>query len=244
MNTLELFRRLGPLDARAVGRDTLLRGMLLLPLAVALPIRFLLPLIIAQIGLLVGVDTAGLYAPIAGASLLLITPTIYGTVIGFLLLDQRDERTLAALRVTPLSLDLYLAYRLIIPVLLSIVMTLVSFALAGIADFGVAAIVVGTVSAAPLTALAALALVAFAENKVQGMALMKAGSMLLILANGGIFAPAPWRWIFLVLPTTWPAHLLVSQQSGTSSYGLLLVGLVYHTILLLMLRRRMLRGLP
>ena len=44
---------------------------------------------------------AALYAPYPLAALLLITPVLYGMVIGFLLLDQRDDQTLVALQVTP-----------------------------------------------------------------------------------------------------------------------------------------------
>ena len=40
---------------------------------------------------------------------LMTAPGIVGMVVGFLLLDERDERTLSALRVTPLSMRRYLA---------------------------------------------------------------------------------------------------------------------------------------
>jgi fluoroquinolone transport system permease protein len=43
--------------------------------------------------------------------LVVVMPALVGMVIGFLLLDQRDDQTLAALQVTPLTLNGYLIYR-------------------------------------------------------------------------------------------------------------------------------------
>ncbi len=44
---------------------------------------------------------------------------IVGMVVGFLLLDERDAHTPAALRVTPLSMRRYLAYRVSGPLLVA-----------------------------------------------------------------------------------------------------------------------------
>ena len=99
---LKLFAGLGPLDARTIGRDALLRWVLALPLLIILPMRLVLPAVLARIGAALGADLLPLYTPIASAALLLLTPVLYGMIIGFLLLDQRDDQTLVALQVTPL----------------------------------------------------------------------------------------------------------------------------------------------
>ena len=59
-------------------------------------------------------------------------PGIVGMVIGFLLLDERDAQTLKALRVTPLSIRRYLAYRITLPLLVGTGTTLVGYPMIGI----------------------------------------------------------------------------------------------------------------
>lgn len=41
---------------------------------------------------------------------------VFGVVTGFLLLDERDDRTLTALQVTPLPLRAYIFYRVTVPI--------------------------------------------------------------------------------------------------------------------------------
>lgn len=242
MKTLQHFRRLGALDAKLIGRDGLLGGMMLIPLGVALAIRFLFPTILARLGTAIGIDALRFYPLIASGVLLLITPAVCGIVVGFLLLDQRDERTLQALAVTPLSLGRYLAYRLVVPTLLGVPMTIAAFALGGLAQFAPGAVGLAALAATPITPLLALALVSLAENKVQGMALQKAFSVLLILPLGGLLAPTPWNWLFGLLPTTWPLWVLWAWWPA--SLAALAGGLMYQSLLIVLLYWQFVRRSP
>jgi fluoroquinolone transport system permease protein len=239
MRILQIIRGLGPLDAKTVGRDSLLRGTLVLPLMIALLTRFVMPALALQIGAATGLELSRFQAPIMSAALLLITPVIGGLVVGFLLLDQRDDRTLAALQVTPLPLRAYLAYRLAAPMLLSLAMMLVAFPLAGLAEAGIAAVLLAALAAAPLAPLIALGLACFAENKVQGLALLKGASILLIAPIAAIFVPPPWQWALGIAPTFWPARLYWALGAGEPGWwAYLLAGLAYQALLLAMLLRR------
>ena len=235
MEMLQRFRQFGALDAKLIGRDSLLRGMIVIPLGVAIAVRLLLPVILARGGSATGIDLLALYPMIASSALLLITPVMYGIVVGFLLLDQRDDRTLLALAVTPLSFGRYLTYRLVVPTLFAVPMTLATFALGGL-TFAPSAVLMAAVAAAPITSLLALALVSLAENKVQGMALQKAFSVLLVLPLGGLLAPTPWSWLFGLLPTTWPIWVLWNAEPA--SLVVLVGGLGYQMLLLAVLYRR------
>ena len=150
MHTLQILKGLGPLDAKTVGRDALLRAVIGLPLMIALLTRLLVPILAQQISAMTGLAVSAYQAPIMSGALLLITPTICGLVVGFLLLDQRDDRTLAALQVTPLPPRAYLAYRLAAPLLLSFAMTMVAFPLAGLAGTGIVAVLLSAPLAARL----------------------------------------------------------------------------------------------
>jgi fluoroquinolone transport system permease protein len=239
MPSLKLVRGLAPLDARSVGRDSLLRWMIVLPIIVAVPCRLVLPLVLGRTAALFGADALAYYPAIASGALLLIAPIMAGTVIGFLLLDQRDDRTLMALQVTPMPLNAYLAYRLAAPMLISLVMTVAAFVVGGLASYGVAAILVGALAAAPLAPLVALGLAAYTANKVQGLALMKAATVFLIAPLAALFVPGAWHWAFGVAPTFWPVWLLWALRDGDpAAAAYLLGGVLYDAALLVALVRR------
>ena len=103
-------------DSRILWRDPLLGWVLLMPLGLAVLLRVLIPRAGEALLAATGFDLAPYYPLIMGGYLM-TAPGIVGMVIGFLLLDERDARTLLALRVTPLSMRRYLAYRVALPLL-------------------------------------------------------------------------------------------------------------------------------
>lgn len=235
---MKLFTGLGPLDARSIGRDALLRWMLALPLLIVVPMWLVLPPLLVRIGALFGVALPSLYPSIASAALLLITPMLYGLVIGFLLLDQRDDQTLSALQITPLPVGHYLAYRLVAPTVLSYGMTVAAVLLAGLPNLHLLGLLLAGMVAALHTPLLALGLACFAANKVQGLALMKAGSVLLLAPLIGLLLKSNWRYLFGILPTYWPATLYWQFQVGDRlAWGGLVFALGYQLLLLAILLR-------
>ena len=126
MSILTILQTLAPIDAKNIRRDNLLRWIIVAPVAMALAIRWLISLLLGRLEEILRIDLMEHYDPFSSFMLILLVPYLAGMVIGFLLLDQRDDGTLIALQVTPLSLNGYLIYRLTIPMLVSIVMTLVA----------------------------------------------------------------------------------------------------------------------
>jgi fluoroquinolone transport system permease protein len=234
-------RALGAIDAGSLWADPLLRWMAALPLGVALAVRAVLPLALAKVGELAGVELAWLQPLLAGYVVVALAPLLAGSVVGFLLLDQRDDRTLLALRVTPLPLSAYLAYRLAMPTAAALAATLAAIAVAGGLGLTAGAALLAALAAAPLAPLAALALAAFARNKVQGLALMKAASVLLMAPLAGLFLPPLWRAPLQLLPTYQVARAVWALQGGAGPWGALLaswlLGGLLAALLLLRLRR-------
>jgi len=239
VSVIAVLRSLGPVDVRSVGRDAMLRWMTLLPFVVAAAMRWLLPPIVAYVDGLIPLDLAAVYPALMGYLFLLLVPYFWGVVVGFLLLDQRDDGTLMALQVTPLPLNSYLVYRLAMPMLLSAVTTVAAFPLTGLAQLGLGPLVLLALSAAPHAPLFALSLAALAQNKVQGLALMKASGVVLLPPLAAIFLPAACHWPLALFPTYWPAGLYWALADGDPAAGLyLLLGLLYQALLLALLARR------
>ena len=239
MRVLSILQALGPIDAKNIRRDELLRWMIVAPVALALAVRWLIPLLLERVETILKIELMAYYEPFAAFMIILLVPYLSGMVIGFLLLDQRDDGTLTALQVTPLSLNGYLVYRLTTPMLVSIVMTLVAAPLSGVVDVGMGKLVLTAVSAAPLAPIFALLLATLAQNKVQGFALTKVCGLIIIPPMIAYFITAPWQILFGVFPTYWPAMALWSAQAGDPAFGFYWsVGLVYQIAVLALLTRR------
>ncbi|MCA9959928.1 MAG: hypothetical protein KC443_12880 [Anaerolineales bacterium] len=238
MNMFTTFRALGPIDTRSVRRDSLLRWILLLPLVIALASRWLLPLLITQAEALLALPLRVYYPPIMSYALIALVPFMVGMVIGFLLLDQRDDRTLLALQVTPLSLNNYLFYRLALPMFISLIVTVVTIPISGLVHMNLGQLLLAALVAAPQAPLVALVLAAIAQNKVQGFALTKASGVVMLPPIIAYFIHSPWQIAIGIVPTYWPAKVLWALQAGTPVWGYLLGGMVYQLLLLLWLARR------
>jgi fluoroquinolone transport system permease protein len=214
------------LDARNILRDPLLRWMILFPFALGLLMRLGAPVLDEALPARSGAGLAP-WHPLAMAFVLLSIPMLSGMVIGFLLLDQRDDRTLAALQVTPISPGVYLAYRLALPMALSLLLSLVVPPITGLPLPGAAGLAAAALLAAPLAPFYALLLGALAANKVQGFALTKAAGVLLAAPAAAWFVEEPWQWLFGAVPLYWPAKfywMAHAEAAGTAMAACFLGG--------------------
>lgn len=237
MNLIRAFRALGPVDARNVQRDALLRWFIFLPLLLVIVIRIAIPIATQLVWERLTFDLRPYYQLI-NSFLYLILPMLVGMVLGFLLLDQRDDQTLMALQVTPLSLNGYLVYRISLPMLISLVMTLLMVPLAGLGQVKIEAHLAAALCAAPLAPMFALFSAAFAQNKVQGFAVMKASSIVSFPPFIAYFITNGWQWLFGLVPTYWPVKVYWLLQAGASQGWLVLVvGLAYESLLITLLLR-------
>jgi fluoroquinolone transport system permease protein len=204
----------------------------------ALLFRFAVPPITEVLDARLGFDLLPYYPLVMS----FVGPTvsgIVGTVVGFLLLDQRDDRTLPALLVTPLSLNDYVAYRLALPMLVSLPLTLIMFPLAGLTDLTVAQVVASALSAVPLAPMYALFIGSFAANKVQGFALAKGIGVLFIPAVVAWFVAPPWQWLFGLNPLYWPLKVFWAFDAGDPwAWVYVIEGLACQSALLWLLARR------
>lgn len=233
-----MLRALGPIDAANVRRDPLLRWMLFLPLLFALMFRWVADLASPWLAERFGVELAA-YHPLLASFIVLLAPMVYGVVVGFLLLDQKDDGTLTALRVTPLTPRGYLAYRIAIPMVLGVAITPLALWLSGFSRLGPGAQLAAGLAAAPLAPAFALFLAAFARNKVQGFALMKAAGVINWPPLVAWFVGSGWQLAFGLCPTYWPARFYWELEAGGGGAWIhAFVGVAFVGVLIALLGRR------
>ena len=233
-----VIRALGPIDVKSVARDSMLRWLIGTPIVLALVFRWGVPVLDGWLGERYAFDLTPYY-PLLTSFLVLMIPTLMGSVVGFLLLDQRDDRTLTALQVTPLTVQGYLAYRIAVPMAVSVPVMMASIAIADLVEMGVVAAFAAAVQAAPTAPLYALFVAAFAANKVQGFALLKGAGVLAWPPVFAWFIASPWQVAIGLDPLYWPLKVFWMLESGEPRVVLyFLAGLGYQGVLIALLLRR------
>ena len=218
------WRALAAADSQILWRDPLLGWVLLLPLSVALMLRVLIPPVtdaLANNGFRLEP-----YYPLIMSGYLMTAPGIVGMVVGFMLLDERDARTLSALRVTPLSIRNYLSYRLTGPLVVGTLTTLVAYPIAGLAPMSLSILLpvaaVGGLSAPTLS----LVLAIVAPNKVAGFAVVRVLNIIKLLPLIAYFVPMPGQLLAGVLPAFWPMRAFWAAAEQQSIWPFLSAGLL------------------
>lgn len=217
-------------DIKMVYRDSLLRWMVFVPFFYAVVLRWLVPIV--RDALLDQFDLAAYYPLLVSYVLVSVPPLLFGMVAGFLLLDERDDDTLTAIRVTPMPLAGYLFYRVLIPLILSFITTLIVIPMAGLTQQSSTHLIIIALHAALEAPIVGLALVCFAENKIQGFAILKVLGTFLLIPLGAFFLQGPWQYVSGIFPHFWPAKTFWIATGNSGSFlACTLVGVLYHIIL-------------
>lgn len=237
MKTLTILQTLGPVDLKNVRRDSLLIWISLLPLGMALIIRIGVPEVARLLHTQWGFDLTPYYPLIMSNFVLLASATV-GMVIGFLLLDERDDHMLTALLVTPMPLDGYVLYRISMPMILGLIMTLIGYPIAGLTPISLidllAVAALGSITG-PLTALF---LASFAENKVAGFALAKLLNAVGMVPVAAFFVKSDWQLLAGIVPAYWPLKVFWLAAEGTRYWAYFVAGLVINLVALALLLKR------
>ncbi len=233
-------------DLKLVFRDSLLQFLVVYPLLLGLMTRFLVPWITDRV---TRIDLAPYHVLIGSVVITLQVVVLAGTVLGLMVLDEKDNRTLIALQVTPLSLSHYMAYRVGLPMAFSFLASLLNVILLN-----------SFLPHPPWSGMALVAILGFlplpvyvlfisslAQNKVQGLALTKALGPFIVLPVFAYFVPEPWQWLFGLVPTYWPAKAYWLLMAGDRLWVALLAGtgccVLWNWIWLRLFQYRVLRAL-
>ena len=248
-------------EMKNITRDKMTMTMVVYPFVMVLFGAYLIPLILDQFNPSGTLSNATLIIMIVLASL---GPLLAGAMLGFLLLDHKDENTLISLRVTPVSLMNYLRFKSFYTTVLSFVSSLVIILgvkyLSGDAytvmgfnpwnEITVMNALVFSVISAVFAPVFGVMIATLGANKIEGFAYLKTlGILILIPALVTLEALQGWAQYFLgVVPTFWPVKgLLEGSNLLTNSANLpslvySLIGLIYLAGLFALLTRMFIRS--
>jgi fluoroquinolone transport system permease protein len=229
-------------DLRGTYRDPLLVMLVLAPVIWTTGLVILLPPVTEMLYERYALDLVPYYPLVLTALLLLTSIIIAGALAAFLVLDEVDAGTLTALRVTPVPLSTFFAYRAGTVVLVTAVYVVATLSFSGIVELRLIPTLIPIGLLAGLSAVVTLLLiVAVASNKIQGIAMVRVLGMLIAgLPCLGWFIDSAWNLAFGALPPYWAAKAFwVASDHGTW-WPYMLVGVVYNLAVAWPLFRRFL----
>lgn len=236
-----LFNSLPRADIRNIYRDGVLLLVLFAPVMIILVAKYLVPLASRLILDRTGFELAAHYPLIMGF-MVLLTPMMFGIITGFLILEERDQEIITYLSVTPLSRSGYVTYRLYAPMLVSFTVSYLFLAITGLTPFKPWPALVVALLVSLETPIMALFLAAFANNKVEGMALSKAFGVMFMAPFAAYLIPSGWQYIAGIFPTFWVTKsFLAIYQAGEGFWIFIAFGIASHVLFIILLLKRFLR---
>lgn len=228
--SLRALAAFGRNDVRGTYRDPLLVMIVLAPAIWTAGVVILVPRFTEMLSERYDFDLVPYYPLVLTAMLLLTSIIIAGALAAFLVLEEVDAGTLTALRVTPVSLSTFFAYRAGTVVLVTTVYVVSTISFSGILERGLLGTLIPIGVLAGLSAVVTLLLiVALASNKIQGIAMVRAlGVLTAGLPCLGWFVDSAWNLAFGVLPPYWAAKAFwVANEHGVW-WPYVLVGMIYN----------------
>ncbi|QED49803.1 hypothetical protein [Cytobacillus dafuensis] len=226
-------------DMKYFYRDFMLIVAIIAPFLLALLFRFGIPAFATFIEDKI-VFQPELYTELFALILLLTVPVMLGMFAAFVILDEQDENLLMYMAVTPLSQRGYLIYRLGGPVLISTCLSVTALFLAGyqsvISAYTMPVILFSGIEAPLVT----LFIISFAKNKVEGLAVAKAASVLLLVPFLYYFVSGNWKYLGGLLPPFWIAAAFFTgiQSSLSLTIVNLIIAACTHALAIFLLYKR------
>lgn len=184
-------------------RDKMYAFFLVYPIIISVVSYFLIPYL---------KDIDPLASDITFLALLLMNSFIFGVVTSFTLLDDQDDNVLLSLKITPISVRLYVLFKLLMSYVFGIISTLLIlisadyFAQTRLLD------IIFILILAPIQGpILAMLIASISRNKVEGFVIMKLSGLILMVPIAALFL-TDWKELLIsIFPGFWTARLFSMQ---------------------------------
>lgn len=246
MQMTQLITRLGRNDVKLIGRDSFMIFMFAFAIVIATVLRFGLPAlndylleenILNETTFITSLEE--IYPMIVAYMALYTGALLVGTIFGFMLLDEKDDNTIKAMLVTPVSMNQYLTYRVGMPVFIAFIVVLFEFLFINQAQVPLWQAIVLSAGASFTAPIISLFFATFAANKVQGFALSKFGGISGWTVMLGWFVPMPLQLLIGLFPPFWISKAYWMILEGNDLWwAALIIGVITQISLIYVLMRR------
>lgn len=208
-------------------RDPMMRFMLFYPLLFGIIGRYILPAIARTSDFSIEAN-----ADFILAVLTLITPVAFGALVGFSILEDRDDHIINSVKVTPLTFNQFMSFRLVMVFVLTFAACIFVMWFSAIGNLPWVDIIAVAFLASLGAPMTGLVINIFSRNKIEGFAVMKLFGIIIILPVVALIFTDAKELFFSAVPAFWPAKMISTVIRGEGqmflNYNLyLVIGLAY-----------------
>lgn len=175
----------------------------------------------------------GLGAPITAMMLIVVTGYVFGALIAFTLLDDKDDKVLMSLKITPINVKYYIYVKMIAGMIFGFIATLVLLLATNfLPDANFLTIIGVALLGAVQVPSVVLIVNSFSDNKVEGFVVMKLSGMVLLFPVIGFLVTGFAQRLLGVAPGYW-AGALVEIELGAdtgNTFLIFLAGVLYNIL--------------
>jgi fluoroquinolone transport system permease protein len=159
-----------------------------------------------------------------------ITPVIFCFVAAMVILEEHDDHIDRYLFVTELGRRGYYISRIIVPAVIAFVITAALLPIFGLSDQVVAVEFSLAIAGTLQGIIIALLVVTLSSNKLEGMALTKLSSLLMLGAVVPYLVPKPYSFILSFMPSFWTG-MMIYEKNIVYMAGCIVVSVVWIGVL-------------
>ncbi len=163
----------------------------------------------------------------------IMTPILFCFAGVLVVLDEIDCGVAKYYAVTPVGKVGYLLSRIVFPTGFAFLYTIILLSIFSVAKIRLTFVVVFSISGVLLAIITALFVLAFAKNKIEGMALVKLCGLLIVGVPASYFITEPIRYIFAILPSFW-----IAEFCATTNYWFFVLSVIISVIYIFALYAR------
>ena len=173
-------------------------------------------------------------ANLVAMMLIVVTGYVFGALIAFTLLDDKDDKVLMSLKITPVDVRHYILIKMLVGTVFGFISTLVLLLATNfLPDASIWIILAVSMLGAIQVPSVVLIVNSFSDNKVEGFVVMKLSGLVIMFPLIGFFVTGGVQYLLGVAPGYWAGRIIELQLVPTEEGSALLVftaGVLYNIL--------------
>lgn len=196
-----------------VRQDKMLFAAMIAPLLAGIAIHFAVPVAEKELIRMTGTPVVlSPYYSLFDVFFASITPVMFCFIAAMVVLEEHDDHIDRYLFVTGLGRNGYFISHIVLPAIFAFLITVVLLPVFGLTSMSVAEILFLSLAGSLQGIIIALLIVTLSSNKLEGMAVTKLSSLMMLGAFVPYFVPAPLNLCVSFLPSFWMGKTILDKE--------------------------------
>lgn len=219
-------------DFKIIFRDPSLRVFLFMPILIFLVINYFFPFLIVKFPVF---EDYVIYVIIV-ATIELVQ--MFGFIYSMVLIDEKETEVAKIYGVLPISKFWFIIFRLIIPMIITVILTWLILMLQPFYDLSPISVFVFATLTGLIVPAYVIGIVNMCKNRMEGMVWMKVFNVIVLIPITAFFIPGPLQNLFGIFPTHWAFQSMYNIINAETFQWQIVVGALYFMVLIFILARK------